>query len=109
MEKALRGKVKATFPLRLEIPQKARDSHFPTAPAATGSLPPSKSTVRMSYYDVCGVGGQVRPGSQTGNSGLLCRKGETQMGKLKGLAAGALGGLMGAALMGPVHMMAAKG
>jgi putative membrane protein len=49
-----------------------------------------------------------RPGSQTGNSGFLCRKGETQMGKLKGLAAGALGGLMGAALMGPVHMMAAK-
>jgi len=30
------------------------------------------------------------------------------MGKLKGVAAGALGGLMGAALMGPVHMMGAK-
>jgi len=31
VEKPLRGKVKATFPVRLEIPQKARDSHFPTA------------------------------------------------------------------------------
>lgn len=30
------------------------------------------------------------------------------MEKLKGLAAGALGGLLGAAMMGPVHMMAAK-
>jgi transposase len=35
VEKTLRGKVeKPTFPPRLEIPQKARDSHFPTAPAA---------------------------------------------------------------------------
>jgi transposase len=32
--KPLRGKVKITFPLRLGIPQTARDSHFPTAPAA---------------------------------------------------------------------------
>ncbi len=39
VEKALRGKVKATFPLRLEIPQKARDSHFPTAPATAGPSP----------------------------------------------------------------------
>ena len=30
------------------------------------------------------------------------------MGKLKGLAAGAAGGFAGAALMGPVHLMAAK-
>jgi len=38
VEKPLQGKVsKQTFPLRLEIPPKARDSHFPTAPA-TGSL-----------------------------------------------------------------------
>jgi transposase len=35
MEKTLRGKVqKQTFPLRLEIPPKARDSHFPTATTA---------------------------------------------------------------------------
>ncbi len=34
VEKPLRGKPKAGFPLRLEIPQKARDSHFPTASAA---------------------------------------------------------------------------
>jgi transposase len=34
VEKPLRGKGKATFPLRLEIPHKARDSHFPTATAA---------------------------------------------------------------------------
>src|SRR5438477_6665611 len=29
---------KPTFPPRLEIPQKPRDSHFPTAPTAAGSL-----------------------------------------------------------------------
>src|SRR5467141_2894097 len=35
VEKPLRGNPKAGFPLRLEIPQRARDSHFPTAsPAA---------------------------------------------------------------------------
>jgi hypothetical protein len=35
VEKALRGKVqKQTFPPRLEIPQTARDSHFPTTPTA---------------------------------------------------------------------------
>jgi hypothetical protein len=27
---------KTTFPLRLEIPQTPRDSHFPTASATTG-------------------------------------------------------------------------
>jgi transposase len=31
VEKTLRGKPTTGFPLRLEIPQKARDSHFPTA------------------------------------------------------------------------------
>jgi transposase len=37
VEKTRRGKVqKQTFPPRLEIPQRARDSHFPTAPAAAG-------------------------------------------------------------------------
>ena len=61
VEKPRSGNVKKpTFPLRLEIPQKARDSHFPTAPAATIYPPPSRLTVQMSYYDVCGVGGQVR-------------------------------------------------
>ena len=34
VEKPLRGKPKAGFPLRLEIPQRRRDSHFPTATAA---------------------------------------------------------------------------
>jgi hypothetical protein len=34
MEKPLRGNPKAGFPLRLGIPQRARDSHFPTASAA---------------------------------------------------------------------------
>jgi transposase len=34
MEKPLRGKPKAGFPLRLGIPQTPRDSHFPTATAA---------------------------------------------------------------------------
>jgi hypothetical protein len=37
----------------------ARDSHFPTAPATTERPPPSRLTVRMSYYDVCGIWGQV--------------------------------------------------
>ena len=37
VEKTLRGKVqKQTFPLNLQIPQRTRDSHFPTASAATG-------------------------------------------------------------------------
>src|SRR2546425_4767965 len=37
VEKTRGGKVqKQTFPPRLEIPQTARDSHFPTAPAAAG-------------------------------------------------------------------------
>ncbi len=36
-EKTLRGKVpKQTFPLNLQIPHTTRDSHFPTAPTATG-------------------------------------------------------------------------
>jgi transposase len=35
VEKPLRGKPKAGFPLRLEIPQQQPDSHFPTATAAT--------------------------------------------------------------------------
>ena len=37
VEKTRRGKVqKQTFPPRLEIPQRTRDSHFPTATAAAG-------------------------------------------------------------------------
>ena len=37
VEKTLRGKVKeTTFPPRLEIPPRTRDSHFPTATTATG-------------------------------------------------------------------------
>jgi transposase len=37
VEKALRGKAqKQAFPPRLEIPQSARDSHFPTASTTTG-------------------------------------------------------------------------
>jgi hypothetical protein len=39
VEKTRGGKVKnPTFPPRLGIPQKPRDSHFPTAPTAAGSL-----------------------------------------------------------------------
>ncbi len=39
VEKTRGGKVKKpTFPPRLEIPQRARDSHFPTAPTAAGLL-----------------------------------------------------------------------
>ncbi|HKV96341.1 MAG TPA: ISNCY family transposase, partial [Gammaproteobacteria bacterium] len=36
VEKPLRGKPKTGFPLRLEIPQTRRDSHFPTATATAG-------------------------------------------------------------------------
>jgi hypothetical protein len=36
VEKTLRGKVpKQTFPLNLQIPHTARDSHFPTASTTT--------------------------------------------------------------------------
>ena len=39
VEKTRAGKVqKPTFPVRLEIPQKARDSHFSTAPATAAQL-----------------------------------------------------------------------
>jgi transposase len=38
-EKPLRGKPKTGFPLRLEIPQKARDSHFPTVATAAVHQP----------------------------------------------------------------------
>ena len=39
VEKTRAGKViKPTFPARLEIPHKPRDSHFPTAPTAAGQL-----------------------------------------------------------------------
>jgi len=39
VEKPRGGKViKPTFPPRLEIPQKTRDSHFPTAPTTAGSF-----------------------------------------------------------------------
>jgi hypothetical protein len=39
VEKPLRGNPKAGFPLRLEIPRKARDSHFPTATTAAVHRP----------------------------------------------------------------------
>jgi hypothetical protein len=39
VEKPLRGKPKTGFPLRLEIPPKARDSHFPTAATAAVHRP----------------------------------------------------------------------
>jgi hypothetical protein len=39
VEKPLRGKPTTGFPLRLGIPQKARDSHFPTASAAAIQQP----------------------------------------------------------------------
>ena len=39
VEKPLRGNPKAGFPLRLEIPQRTRDSHFPTASTAAVHRP----------------------------------------------------------------------
>src|SRR5487761_454459 len=62
VEKKLRGKVPTTFPLRLEIPQTRRDSHFPTAPAATAPSPtPNGFTTnpRVLTYDWTKNGGQV--------------------------------------------------
>ena len=47
---------------RSEIPQKTRDSHFPTASAATILPPAISSANRMSYYDACGKWGQVKIG-----------------------------------------------
>ncbi len=59
-------KPKAGFPLRLEIPQKARDFHFPTASATAISLHPGRGlrhktdrqTRRTSYDLVRGARGQ---------------------------------------------------
>src|SRR5450756_2515196 len=63
VEKTLRGKVQTTFPLRLEIPQTRRDSHFPTATATTGSFPAPSSRFRIKprvlTYDWTKNGGQV--------------------------------------------------
>ena len=63
VEKPLRGKVQPTFPLRLEIPQRARDSHFPTATATAGSPPAPSSRFRIRprvlTYDWTKNGGQV--------------------------------------------------
>src|SRR6266849_4638562 len=63
VEKPLRGKVQTTFPLRLEIPQTRRDSHFPTAPATTGSSPTPLNGFRINprvlTYDWTKNGGQV--------------------------------------------------
>src|SRR6266436_3076267 len=62
VEKTLRGKVQTTFPLRLEIPQTPRDSHFPTAPATTVPAPPSRfrTKPRVLTYDWTKNRGQVR-------------------------------------------------
>jgi hypothetical protein len=65
VEKTLRGKVqKQTFPPSLEIPQKARDSHFPTAPTAADVFlqrpRPKTQTRRKSHYPWTKNGGQVR-------------------------------------------------
>jgi TRADD-N domain-containing protein len=63
VEKTFRGKVQTTFPLRLEIPQTRRDSHFPTAPATTVSSPaPPRSfrtKPRVLTYDWTKNRGQV--------------------------------------------------
>src|SRR5712692_4754788 len=63
VEKPLRGKVQTTFPLRLEIPQTRRDSHFPTAPATTVYFPASprglKTKPGVLHYDWTKNRGQV--------------------------------------------------
>src|SRR5260370_38568312 len=62
VEKTLRGKVKATLPLRLEIPQTRRDSHFPTASATAAPSPAPQSSFRTKprvlTYDWTKNGGQ---------------------------------------------------
>src|ERR1019366_1056619 len=72
VEKTLRGKVqKQTFPPSLEIPQKARDSHFPTAPTAADVFlqrpRPKTQTRRKSHYPWTKNGGQVK-----GSSDFYC-------------------------------------
>src|ERR1019366_9315545 len=66
VEKTLRGKVQQqTFPPSLEIPQKARDSHFPTAPTTADVLQrpcPKTQTRRKSHYPWTKNGGQVKFG-----------------------------------------------
>src|ERR1022692_1225565 len=61
--KAAGGKRQNPFPLRLEIPQTRRDSHFPTATATTGSPPAPPSRLRTKprglTYDWTKNGGQV--------------------------------------------------
>src|ERR1019366_8854482 len=64
VEKTLREKVqKQTFPPSLEIPQKARGSHFPTAPTAADVFlqrpRPKTQTRRKSHYPWTKNGGQV--------------------------------------------------
>src|ERR1019366_10100054 len=63
VEKTLRGKAQTTFPLRLEIPQTRRDSHFPTATATTAPspAPPSRfrTKPRVLTYDWTKYRGQV--------------------------------------------------
>jgi hypothetical protein len=51
VEKPLRGKPKAGFPLRLEIPQRQRDSNFPTTASAglTSPTPGSNSIPRIRF------------------------------------------------------------
>src|SRR5216684_38866 len=67
VEKTLRGKPRTGFPLRLEIPPKARDSHFPTAPATTVYFPASprglKTKPGVLHYDWTKNRGQVKPSS----------------------------------------------
>src|SRR6266849_5992505 len=64
VEKPLRGKVQTTFPLRLEIQQTRRDSHFPTAPATTVYFPASprglKTKPGVLHYDWTKNRGQVK-------------------------------------------------
>src|SRR6516162_1521400 len=58
--KTRRGKVgTATFPPRLEIPQKRRDSHFPTARATAAHPLPLKLNGQTSYDHPCEFWGQV--------------------------------------------------
>src|SRR5271169_1005586 len=69
VEKTLRGKrgkvkrpIFPLFPLRMEIPHKARDFHYPTA-SATADHPPFMSSKkrRPSYDQLHGKWGQVNP------------------------------------------------
>ena len=88
--KPLRGKVKMTFSLRLEIPEKgAGGVRFPTAPAAKDSPPPNKVKIRISYHDLSGWASQKErlPGRLLISAGARHGRGRSEWQRGSGIGA----------------------